>query len=106
MQRIKIATAVAIKIKITKDGIKIYTKKDQTVYYCYILCDFNEYKSAIVKITDKSDYKPLMGEIGYYRYNSRFNAHIEILSYQKIIADAKLRNKYLFDKLGLDYHRI
>jgi len=90
----------------TKDGIKIYTKKDQTVYYCYILCDFNEYRSAIVKITDKSDYKPLMGEIGYYRYNSRFNAHIEILSYQKIIADAKLRNKYLFEKLGLDYHRI
>ena len=29
-----------------------------------------------------------------------YNAHIEILSYDKMLSDSKKRNKILFDKLG------
>lgn len=31
----------------------------------------------------------------------KMNAYIEILSYDKIISDAKKRNRILFDKLGI-----
>ena len=31
----------------------------------------------------------------------KINAYIEILSYDKIISDAKKRNRILFDKLGI-----
>ena len=33
--------------------------------------------------------------------NKNTNAYIEVLSFDKVIKDAKLRNKILFDKLGI-----
>ena len=39
--------------------------------------------------------------LGYYNYNKKYNAYFEILSYDKILNDAKKRNRVLFDKLGL-----
>jgi len=42
-----------------------------------------------------------MGNLGYYTYNSQYNAHIEMISYDKLLPDAKLRNWVWFEKLGL-----
>ena len=40
-------------------------------------------------------------KLGYYDFNDKLNAYVEILSYDKLIIDAKKRNKVLFDKLGI-----
>ena len=36
---------------------------------------------------------------GYFGYNASRNAYIEVISYDKLIKDAKQRNNILFDKL-------
>jgi hypothetical protein len=39
--------------------------------------------------------------LGYYDFNEALNAYYEILSYEKILGDAKKRNRILFEKLNL-----
>ena len=36
-----------------------------------------------------------------YRYNDNAHAYMEIISFNKLIADSEKRNKILFDKLGI-----
>jgi hypothetical protein len=38
---------------------------------------------------------------GYFGYNPILGVYVEIISFDKLIADAKKRNAVLFDKLGL-----
>ena len=38
---------------------------------------------------------------GYFGYNPKYNAYIEIKSFKKVIDDAKMRNQIFFKKLGL-----
>ncbi len=37
--------------------------------------------------------------MGYYGYQPERNAYYEVISYSKLLADAKKRNQILFDKL-------
>ena len=39
--------------------------------------------------------------LGYYGFNKSLNAYYEIISYNKVVADAKKRNRILFEKLNL-----
>ena len=39
--------------------------------------------------------------IEYFRFNDSLNSYMEILSYNKILNDAKKRNRILFQKLGI-----
>jgi hypothetical protein len=39
--------------------------------------------------------------LGYYGYNETLNAYYEVISYAKLLADTKKRNRILFDKLNL-----
>ena len=36
---------------------------------------------------------------GYFGYNQNHNAYVEVLSYDKVLKNAKQRNQILFDKL-------
>lgn len=81
------------------DGIeKIDVDKSRTPVYIYIVCDI------VPKIEDFADNAGLSitpdGE-GYFGYNAKSNAYIEIKSFKKLINDAKMRNQIFFKKLGL-----
>jgi hypothetical protein len=39
--------------------------------------------------------------LGYYGYNPSLSAYVEIISYAKLLRDAKKRNRILFEKLHL-----
>lgn len=39
--------------------------------------------------------------LGYYGFNETLNAYYEVISYTKRLADAKKRNRILFEKLNL-----
>lgn len=67
-----------------------------TVFRCYMICD----------ITDKmrehcrdASLMPTADNMGYAGYNQARQSYIEVISYNKLIADAKKRNEILFDKL-------
>ena len=67
-----------------------------TVFRCYIICD----------LTDKMRTHCMNGSLlatadnlGYSGYNQGRHAYIEVISYNKMLADAKKRNDIFFDKL-------
>lgn len=80
-----------------KDG-RLIRAGNHTQFYLYAVCDITSSMDPIIKFYDL-DQTP--DKLGYYRYNSKLNAYVEVLSYDKIINDAKKRNHILFDKLGI-----
>jgi len=71
----------------------------ETPFYIYIVCDLT---SSLVKILERREFMKTPDGLGYYNFkNKRYNGFIEVLSYEKIKADARKRNQILFDKLGL-----
>ena len=67
--------------------------------YAYIVCDLTPslHKQARdYQLTKTPDSQ------GYFGYHRDHGAYIEIMSFDKLIADAQRRNKILFDKLGLE----
>lgn len=84
----------------TKDKYgRIIHVDNATKYYLYAVCDITP--SLLERIDGREDFTPTPDGRGYYDFNKKFNAYIEILSYDKILADAKKRNRVLFDKLGI-----
>lgn len=71
---------------------------ESTIYYCYAICDINQ---KIKEFALDDGFKPIMGSTGYYRYNDNRKAHLYIVSFDKLIDDARKRHKTFFDKLGI-----
>lgn len=69
-----------------------------TKFYLYAVCDVT---SKLKRFIDQHSFTPTPDTLGYYNFNKTYNAYFEILSYDKILFDAKKRNKVLFDKLGI-----
>lgn len=69
-----------------------------TKYYLYAVCDIT---SSLKDVLIKMDYTLTPDQLGYYHYHNNLNAYCEVLSYDKILRDAKQRNRILFEKLGL-----
>jgi hypothetical protein len=72
---------------------------DSTKYYLYAICDITK---SLESILEGRGYFRTPDNLGYYFYNPVTKAYYEILSYDKILNDAKKRNRVLFDKLGFD----
>lgn len=72
--------------------------KQGTPFYAYIICDIND---KIRRFAKDGVLQPTPDQLGYFGFNTPRNAYIEIISYDKLLQDAKKRNKVLFDKLGL-----
>lgn len=67
--------------------------------YAYIVCDLTPslHKQARdYQLTKTPDSQ------GYFGYHRDHGAYIEVMSFDKLIADAQRRNKILFDKLGME----
>lgn len=82
---------------VTKDDMTLKVK-DGTPFYAYILCDLTpkmrEYaEDAGLKVTPDDE--------GFIGFNTTHEVYVEVVSYQKAIADAQKRNAILFHKLGL-----
>ena len=81
------------------EGLEPIKVSKETPVYIYIVADRCEKIDEFAKgfsLTISPD-----GE-GYFGFSSGFNAYIEVLSYRKLIDDAKMRNKIFFKKLGIE----
>lgn len=90
----------ANKVK-TYDGRTIQFRTG-TPFYAYIVCDIND---KIRRFAKDATFAKTPDEGGFFGFNQARNAYVEILSYDKLLVDAKKRNKVLFDKLGLPDNR-
>ena len=67
-------------------------------FYCYVIATLTpnlEEEAEINNLTITPD------SAGYFGYNQNYGAYIEVISFDKLLADAKKRNKVFFDKLSL-----
>lgn len=65
-------------------------------FYCYVIADITD--SLATDAENAGLNKTPDGE-GYFGYNAPRGAYIEVISYDKLVKDAKKRNQVLFDKL-------
>ena len=77
------------------DGQK-FTVTDGTTFRCYIICDLTDKMCSYCR---DGGLLPTADKMGYTGYNQARQAYIEVISYRKLIVDAKKRNEILFDKL-------
>lgn len=81
----------------TKNG-RLIPNSDSIPGYCYILCDITQ---SIIDRCDILNYPMTPDKMGFFGYNTKFNTYIEIISFDKLLNNAKQRNRAFFDKLGL-----
>ena len=71
---------------------------DATPFYCYIVCDMTQklqtwaYDFELEKTPDGQ---------GFFGFKRKYNAYFEVISYTKLVSDAKKRNAIFFEKLNL-----
>ncbi|QGY47863.1 ATP-binding protein [Maribellus comscasis] len=72
---------------------------EKTPFYVYIICDITDSFERILKNREFS--KTPDGD-GYFKFKDKYySAYIEVIPFEKVLKDAKKRNRILFDKLGL-----
>lgn len=80
-----------------KDG-RSFDIRPGTQLYAYIICDLTPKLRTFAR---DASYTLLPDNDGYMFYNNSYNLYVEILSFDKLLNDARKRNKILFDKLGI-----
>lgn len=82
---------------LTPDGRAVRVT-ESTPFYCYIVCDL---RPRLHKWASRFDLDKTPDELGYFGYNRQYNAYFEVISYDKLVEDAKQRNAIFFEKLNL-----
>ena len=72
--------------------------RETTPIHAYIICDLTKKLKSYAR---DAGFKLLPNGNGYFSFNENYNMYIEIMSFDKIIADSKERNRVLFDKLNI-----
>jgi hypothetical protein len=81
----------------TKNGRPI-PKSEDIPGFCYIICDIT---SSIEKRCKVHDLIRSKDGLGYFKYKDSYKAYVEVISFERLVNDAKERNRAFFDKLGL-----
>jgi hypothetical protein len=72
--------------------------QDGLPFYCYIVCDPC---AALDEWARDFELEKTPDQLGYFGYKRHVKAYFEVISYEKLVADAKKRNAAFFEKLGL-----
>lgn len=83
----------------TPEGREVNIERN-TPFYGYVICDFN---SKIRDwLEDIKDCTPMPDKKGYFKRHKNLNLYIEVISWDKLLSDASMRNKVFFHKLGIE----
>jgi hypothetical protein len=52
-------------------------------------------------LENEKDFKPMPDQLGYFGRRDNINLYIEVLSWDKVLKDANMRNRIFFHKLGI-----
>ena len=82
--------------KVKKANGRGFGNIQQVAFYCYVIADIT---STLKKSAARAGLVPTQDGEGYFGYNPTIGTYIEVISYDKLLKDAKQRNRALFDKL-------
>ncbi len=63
-------------------------------FYCYVITDITP---SLAEMAALAGLTMMQDKEGYFGYNSTYGAYIEVLSYEKVLKNAKQRNRVLFE---------
>lgn len=73
---------------------------ENTPFYGYVMCEITE---KVKKWLEKrNDFTPMPDSLGWFRWYGNLRLYFEVLSWDKVLKDAEIRNKMFFHKLGID----
>lgn len=81
-----------------RNGREIKVQSRDIPAYAYVICDTTK---EVEVIAENKGLLRTPDNLGYYGYNQNLTAYVEIISYTKLLKDAKKRNRILFEKLHL-----
>ncbi len=67
-----------------------------TAFYCYVVADLTD---SMIESAKGSSLTITPDGQGFFGFNQNYGAYVEVISYDKLLKDAKDRNRVLFDKL-------
>lgn len=82
--------------KIKKANGRDFGDMSRVSFYCYVIGDLTpsmRESAEFCGLTETQDKE------GYFGFNPTYGAYVEVISYDKLLKDAKQRNRALFDKL-------
>ena len=82
--------------KIKKDNGRDFGDMSRVMFYCYVIGDLTQ------SMRDSAEGRGLrltQDKQGYYGFNDTFGAYVEVISYDKLLKNARQRNQVFFDKL-------
>lgn len=82
--------------KITKKNGRSFGDMSRVSFYCYVIADLTP---SLCESAEVASLIRTQDGQGYFGYNQPRGAYIEVISYDKLLKDAKQRNQVLFDKL-------
>ncbi len=82
----------------TPEGRKVLVAHN-TPFYGFVVCDFTMKVEAWLE--REKDFKPMPDRLGWFQWRENINLYMEVVSWDKVLKDAKMRNKVFFDKLGI-----
>ena len=82
----------------TPEGRRILVAQN-TPFYGFVVCDLTSKVESWLE--REKDFKPMPDRLGWFQWVGNINLYIEVVSWDKVLKDAKMRNKVFFQKLGI-----
>ena len=83
----------------TQHGRNIHVTNN-TPFYGYVVCDLSQ--SVADWLEYEKNFIPMPDKLGWFQWHGNMNLHLEVIGWDKVLKDAKMRNKIFFQKLGIN----
>ena len=70
-----------------------------TPFYGFVVCDLTS--KVVDWLHDEKNFKPMPDGQGWFYWHDSNNLYIEVISWDKLLKDAEMRNRIFFAKLGI-----
>lgn len=82
----------------TPEGRKMLVA-DNTPFYGYVVCDLTaKVENWLLRV---KNFKPMPDRLGWFYWHENINLYAEVISWDKVLKDSKMRNQIFFHKLGI-----
>ena len=72
---------------------------ENTPFYGFVVCDLT---SKVSKWLEREkNFKPMPDRLGWFQWIGNINLYIEVISWDKVLKDAQMRNRIYFQTLGI-----
>lgn len=82
----------------TPEGRKILVAEN-TPFYGYVVCDLTA--KVETWLEREKNFTPMPDRLGWFHWMGNINLYVEVISWDKVLKDAKMRSQIFFQKLGI-----